>query len=325
MRAVQITEFGGPEVLTLTELPDPVASDGMQVLEVASAGVNYADTHQVEDSYLSRTALPLVPGSEVVGRLPDGTRVAAFAVGGGYAERALVHPAMSFPLPDGVSDGQALSLMVQGLTAWHLLRTSTHLAPGESVVVHAAAGGVGTLAVQLAKTWGAGTVIGVASSQEKRDLATSLGADVTVDAGAADLKAALEEANGGKKVDVVLEMVGGPTLDASLAALAPFGRLATFGAASRQPTKAIEPGALMSRSRGVIGFWLAHCFSRPAMLQPQMAELLAMVETGMLTPVVGGTYPLSQAHRAHEDLRSRASHGKLVLDCTAGTRVRAPA
>ena len=315
MRAVQITEFGGPEVLTLTDLADPVAGGGFEVLTVDSAGVNFADTHQVEDSYLSSTTLPLVPGSEVVGRRPDGTRVAAFAIAGGYAEKALVHPAMTFPLPDAISDGQALALMVQGLTAWHLLRTSTHLAPGESVVVHAAAGGVGTLAVQLAKAWGAGTVIGVASSPEKRQLAADLGADVTVDAGEADLKAALVAANGGRKVDVVLEMVGGSTFDASLAALAPFGRLATFGMASRTPSTPITSGGLMSRSRAVIGFWLAHCFDRPTMLQPPLAELLAMVQGGTLTPVVGGTYPLSEAHRAHEDLRSRASQGKLVLDC----------
>lgn len=314
MRAVQITEFGGPEVLSVTELPDPVPSDGLQLVEVTSAGINYADTHQVEDSYLSKTELPLIPGTEVVGTLPDGTRVAAFAMGGGYAEKALVYPAMSFPLPESVSDGQALSLMVQGLTAWHLLRTSTHLQPGESVVVHAAAGGVGTLAVQLAKAWGAGNVIGVASSDEKRALAASLGADTTVDAGAPDLKSALEEANGGKKVDVVLEMVGGPTFDASLAALAPFGRLATFGMASRTAPKPVHAGELMSRSRAVIGFWLAHCFARPDMLQPQMAELLAMVEAGTLQPVVGGTYAMSDVRTAHEDLRSRASQGKLVLD-----------
>ena len=251
----------------------------------------------------------------MVGRLPDGTRVAAFAMAGGYAEKALVHPATTFPLPDAVSDGQALALMVQGLTAWHLLRTSTHLAPGESVVVHAAAGGVGTLAVQLAKAWGAGTVIGVASSPEKRQLAADLGADVTVDAGEADLTAALVAANGGRKVDVVLEMVGGSTFDASLAALAPFGRLATFGMASRTPSTPITSGGLMSRSRAVVGFWLAHCVDRPTMLQPQLAELLAMVQAGTLTPVVGGTDPLSEAHRAHEDLRSRASQGKLVLDC----------
>ena len=314
MRAIQITEFGGPEVLKLTELPDPVAADGFVLVDVDTAGVNYADTHQVEDSYLSKTTLPLVPGTEVVGRTPDGKRVAAFAMDGGYCEKAAVHPAMSFPLPDGVSDGQALALMVQGLTAWHLLRTSTHLEKGESVVVHAAAGGVGTIAVQLAKAWGAGRVIAVASSDDKRALATELGADVTVDAGAADLKGALEEANGGKKVDVVLEMVGGPTFDASLAALAPFGRLATFGMASRTPPKPVNAGELMSRSRAVIGFWLAHCFTRPEMLQGPMAELLSMVADGSLKPVVGGTYPLSEARQAHEDLRSRRSTGKLVLD-----------
>jgi NADPH:quinone reductase len=318
VRAVQITEFGGPEVLRLTELPDPEPTEGFDLVDVTSAGVNYADTHQVEDSYLSRTTLPLVPGSEVVGATPDGRRVAAFTMSGGYCEKSLVHPSLAFAVPDAVSDGQALSLLVQGLTAWHLLRTSTHLQPGESVVVHAAAGGVGTLAVQLAKAWGAGRVIGVASSPDKRELATSLGADVTVDAGADDLKAALEEANGGRKVDVVLEMVGGPTFDASLAALAPFGRLATFGMASRTPPKPVDAGSLMSRSRAVIGFWLAHCFGRATdMLQPQMAELLAMVEAGTLTPVVGGTYPLAEARRAHEDLRARSSQGKLVLDTRA--------
>jgi NADPH2:quinone reductase len=317
LRAIQITEFGGPEVLRVVELPDPEPADGLDLIDVRSAGVNYADTHQVEDSYLSKSSLPLVPGTEVVGTRPDGTRVSAFAPEGGYAEKARVFPTMSFPLPAEVHDGQALALMVQGLTAWHLLRTTTHLVAGESVVVHAAAGGVGTIAVQLAKAWGAGNVIAVASSDEKRRLATDLGADVTVDAGEADLKAALEKANGGQKVDIVLEMVGGPTFDASLAALAPFGRLATFGMASRTPPKPIDPGALMGRSRGVLGFWLAHCFSRPKMLQGPMAELLSMVADGTLRPIVGGSYPLAEAYRAHEDLRERRSTGKLILDVTS--------
>lgn len=315
MRAVQITEFGGPEVLHLVDLPDPQPGPGEGVVTVSSAGVNYADTHQVEDSYLSRTTLPLVPGSEVVGLL-DGRRVAAFAFAGGYCERAAVPTALSFPLPDAVGDGEALALMVQGLTAWHLLRTSTHLAPGESVVVHAAAGGVGTLAVQLARRWGAGRVIAVASTPDKLALAADLGADVGVLAGAEDLTAALREANGGKPVDVVLEMVGGPTFDASLKALAPFGRLATFGMAGRAMPSPVHAGELMSRSRAVVGFWLAHCFGRPELLQPQMAELLDLVVAGDLRPLVGATYPLGDVRRAHEDLRSRASTGKLVLDCT---------
>lgn len=142
MRAIQITEFGGPEVLTLTELPDPEPHDGYEVLDVRTAGINYADTHQVRDDYLTRQELPLVPGGEVVGFRPDGTRVLA-SVRGGYASKALAHPSMSFPLPAGVDDAQALALLVQGLTAWYLLRMSARMRPGESVVVHAAAGGVG--------------------------------------------------------------------------------------------------------------------------------------------------------------------------------------
>ena len=128
MRAIQITEFGGPEVLTVADLPEPTPSEGFELVKVSGAGVNYADTHQTENSYLSATELPLVPGSEVVGTLPDGRRIASLVGAGGYAEWALAPSFLSFDLPDAVSDGQALALMVQGLTAWHLLRTSTRMA-----------------------------------------------------------------------------------------------------------------------------------------------------------------------------------------------------
>ena len=316
MRAIQITQFGGPEVLDLVDLPDPAPADGMLLIDVDAAGLNYADTHQAENSYLAPAQLPLVPGQEVVGHVGD-RRVVALCFGG-YAEKALAPAETTFDVPDGVSDGQALALVLQGTTAWHLLRTCAHLAPGETVVVHAAAGGVGSLAVQLARTWGAGRVIASASSEEKRQLALDLGADVAVDATSPDLRTALQEANGGRKVDVVLEMTGGPVFDASLAVLAPFGRLVTFGMASRQAPTPVQAGNLMSRSRAVIGFWLAHCFTRAdTMLRPQMQELMTMVEREQLRPVVGGTYPLGDARRAHEDLRARRSTGKLVLDVKA--------
>jgi len=318
MKAIQVSRFGGPEVLELTELPDPVPRPGQVLLRVTGAGVNYADTHAIDDSYMSKQTLPFVPGNEVVGLVEangeSGERLAGFTQGGGYAEKAALDPRSAFPVPEAVSDGQVLALMVQGLTAWHLLRTSTHLAPGESVVVHAAAGGVGSLAIQLAKAWGAGRVIAVASTPDKRQLATELGADVTVDAGAPDLKSALQGANGGAKVDVVLEMVGGPTFDASLAALAPFGRLATFGMASRTPPSPLQPSALISGSRAVIGFWLVNCLARPEMITGPMTELLTMIEKVTLRPVLGGSYPLAEARRAHEDLRARRSIGKLMLE-----------
>src|SRR4051794_2503642 len=146
MRAIQITEFGGPEVLVERDVPEPVAGEGAAVIDVSAAGVNYADTHQAENSYLAPQELPLVPGTEVAGTL-DGRRVVALVAGGGYAERAVAPLPLVWDVPDGVSDAQAVALCVGGLTAWHLLRTSAQLRAGESVVVHAAAGGVGTLAV----------------------------------------------------------------------------------------------------------------------------------------------------------------------------------
>jgi len=314
MRAIQISTFGGPEVLQLVELPDPQPAPGFEVIDVSAAGVNYADTHATDNSYLQAQTLPQVPGSEVVGRTADGRRVAALVGSGGYAEKALAPSAFSFDVPDRVSDGAAVAVLVQGLTAWHLLRTCGRMRPGESVVVHAAAGGVGTLAIQLAKAWGAGRVIGVASSPEKRELATSLGADVTVDAGVEDMNAALREANGGRKVDIVLEMVGGPTFDGSLRALAPFGRLIVFGMASRVPPTPIAPASLMVGSKCVMGFWLVDCMKDPPMLSEPMAELLGMTVAGSLQAIVGNTYPLEDARRAHEDMRARRTTGKVVLE-----------
>src|SRR3954469_15813341 len=313
MRASQIQEFGGPEVLVERDVPEPQAFDGLVVLEVGASGVNYADTHYAENSYLAPAQLPLIPGLEAVGRTPDGRRVVALLGGGGYAERALAARETTWELPDGVGDGQALALVLQGTTAWHLLRTSAQLRAGESVVVHAAAGGVGTLAVQLARRFGAGRVIGVASTEDKRTLARRLGADAVVDAGAEDLTAALREANDGERVDVVLEMVGGGTFEQSLEALAPFGRLVHYGQAGREGAPKLDPGRLMATSRGVLGFWLVHLLRRPQLLREAMADMLAAVVAGDLEPVVGGTYLLADARRAHEDLRARRTTGKLVL------------
>lgn len=314
MRAIQVSQFGGPDVLELVELPDPEATPGLEVLEVEAAGVNYADTHAAENSYLSEQTLPFIPGGEVIGRLPDGRRMCGFAMSGGYAEKALVAPDACFEVPEGMSATAALSLLVQGLTAWHLLRTSARMQEGESVVVHAASGGVGSLLVPLAKHWGAGRVIAVASTQDKRDLALARGADVAISAETDGMTAAMREANGGKRVDIVLDMVGGPTTDASLAALGRFGRLVVYGMASRQPATPIAPAALMGRSQSVVGFWLVDCMRDPARMVAQpLAELIGMVSSGVLEPLPGHQYPLEDARRAHEDLRARATTGKVII------------
>jgi NADPH2:quinone reductase len=178
--------------------------------------------------------------------------------------------------------------------------------------------------VQLARELGAGRVVATASTSEKRDLARDLGADVALDAGPADgsaddLRAALLDANEGKPVDVVLEMTGGSVFDGSLAALAPFGRLVTFGAASRVPSRPVPAQLLMKTSRSVVGFWLVHALRLPGGLRPAMEDLLDLVRSGRLRVLPGGRYPLEEARRAHEDIASRRTHGKLVLDPTLTT------
>jgi NADPH2:quinone reductase len=311
--AIQIARNGGPEVLTAVEWPDPMPGPQQVLISVDAAGINYADTHIADGSYLSRPTLPHVPGSEVIGRTPDGRRVMAVTEGGGYAEKAVVVAGLAIPVPDSVGDGEALAVLVQGLSAWHLLRTCARLAAGETVVVNAAAGGVGSLAVQLARLFGAGRVVATASTSEKRDLAQSLGADAAVDGAAEGYAERVIEANGGQRVDVVLDAVGGPVLDAALGALRPFGRLVTFGAASRQPPQPVDPTRLMRRNLAIIGFWLAPALAVPQMYGPPLAELLGLVADGRLRPVVGGEYPLGDARRAHEDMLARRTVGKLIL------------
>ena len=313
MRAVQIEEFGGPEVLQVVDLPKPEPGEGELLIEVSRAGMNFADTHQRENTYLARYEVPMVLGGEVAGTAPDGRRVVALLRQGGYAEYAVAPEATTFPIPDGVDDETALALVIQGLTAWHLFRTSSKLAQGESVVVVSGAGGVGNLAVQLAKPLGAGRVIATASTEEKRAKTLELGADAAVDPAVEDLKGALIEANEGRPVDVVLEMSGGRVFDGCAEALAPFGRIVAYGIAGREQNK-LETGRLMRKSRAVIGFWLMHCLGRRDMMEEPLEELFERAGRGELVPQVGATYALSDVRQAHEDLQGRRTTGKLLLD-----------
>jgi NADPH2:quinone reductase len=317
MRAIQMTEFGGPEVLQLAELPVPEPAADEVLIEVTRAGVNFADTHTRTNSYVQRATLPLVPGGEVAGvRQDTGERVVALVGTGGYAEYATAPAQLAFAVPDGLDDGTALALIVQGTTAWHLYRTSGSVAEGESVVVHAAAGGVGSLAVQLGHVLGAGRVIATASSADKRELALELGADVAIDPSPEGLTERLLEANGGEPVDVVFEMAGGEVFDASYAALAPFGRIVAYGIASQQPNE-VATGSLLRHSRAVVGFYLFHCLTRPGMFAQALDDLFARVARGELHAVVGHTYALGDAAQAHIDLRERTTTGKLLLDPSA--------
>jgi NADPH2:quinone reductase len=316
MRAIQVSEFGGPEVLREVELPDPEPGDGEILVRIARAGINFADTHQTRNEYLAEAELPYIPGGEISGVTEDGRRVAALVGGGGYAEAIAVPEATLVPLPGSVSDDQAAAVLLQGLTARTMLRVSARLEPGESVVIGAAGGGTGTLAVQLAKRFGAGRVIALASSEDKRELALRLGADAAVDSRAEDLKDRILAANDGDRVDVVLEMAGGSVFDACLSGLAAFGRLVTFGIASGE-SNTVNTRKLMSTSRAVVGFWLVRLFGRPELVREGIEELMGALAAGELEIVIGGVYPLGKAARAHEDLKSRRTRGKLLLDPSA--------
>ena len=317
MRAIQQTEFGGPEVLQLVELPTPVPAEGEVLIRVTRSGLNFADTHAREDTYLAKQTLPLVPGSEVAGVREDtGQRVVALCGTGGYAEYATAPASQTFPIPDDVDDGTALALLLQGLTAWHLYATCARVQPGESVVVISGAGGVGSLAVQLGKAFNTGRVIATASSEEKRQLCLELGADAAIDGSGEGLGDRIIEANLGERVDAVFEMAGGEVFDGCMAALAPFGRMVTYGIAGGK-TNEINTRRVMRRSHAVIGFWLMHCLGRPAMIDEALHGLFEQVRRGELRAVVGGTYPLAEAAQAQIDLKERRTTGKLLLDPSA--------
>lgn len=322
MRAIEMTEFGGPEVLQLAELPVPEPGEGEVLIEVSRAGINFADTHTRTNSYVQRATLPLIPGGEVAGviaqapaggDLAENDRVVALVGTGGYAEYATAPAAHVWPIPEDVNDETALALIVQGTTAWHMYRTAARVGEGESVVVHAAAGGVGSLAVQLGHALGAGRVIATASSEDKRALTLEAGADIAIDPAPEGLTERLLQGNVNEPVDVVFDMAGGEVFDASYAALAPFGRIVVCGIASQQPNE-IRTGSLLRHSRAVVGFYLFHCLTRPGMFRNALDDLFARVARGELRAVVGHTYALGDAAQAHIDLRERRTTGKLLLD-----------
>jgi len=311
MRAIQQTAFGGPEVLELVELPDPVAGEGEVLIAVTHAGLNFADTHQREDSYVAAQQLPRIPGGEVAGTRADtGERVVALTGTGGYAEQVAVPVDKVFAIPDGCDDGTALALLIQGLTAWHLYTTCARVEPGETVVVISGAGGVGSLAVQLGRHFGA-SVIATASSEEKRQLCLELGAAAAIDGDADGLTARITEAAGGP-VDAVFELAGGRVFDACLDALAAGGRIVPYGISSKEQNT-LRTGRLLKRSQSVIGFWLFHYLGQRRYCEEPLAALFALAADGALTAHVGASYPLADAAQAQIDLAARRTTGKLLL------------
>jgi NADPH:quinone reductase len=322
MKVVQFTKYGGPEVLQMVEMERPVPTGRRVLIKVEAIGVNYADTARRAGHYVIPTPLPFIPGAEVAGVVSEvgedvasvhvGQRVVALIESGGYAEYVNVDERGVIPIPDELDFQQAVALPVQGLSAYHILKTMGRLEEGETVLIHAAAGGVGTLAVQLAKIFRAGNIIATASTEEKRSLAKQLGADAAIDYTKEGWKDEVLEYTNGKGVDVALEMAGGDIFHQTLDCLAPFGRLVVYGVASGQFTR-MNPARLMGKNLSVIGFFLPQIMRKSEMYQQSLQELLTYAQTGKLTLTIGGVYPLEQAPEVHRLLQSRKTHGKLIL------------
>jgi NADPH2:quinone reductase len=329
MKAIRFHEHGSPDVLRYEEVPDPVPGPGQVLLRVLAAGVNYADaTRRTGGSAYPRpTPLPFTPGSEVVGvveKLGDGvtavTRgatVMAWLGQGGYAEMAVADAADLLPVPPGIKPEEALSLIIQGLSAALILKGSARLQAGESVLIEGAAGGVGVIAVQLAKIYGARNVIGAASTKAKRDLVISLGADAAVDYSKPGWTEEVKANNGGRGIDVILEMTGGAVFQAAIGCLAPRGRMVAYGNASRQPMN-LNVQQLYAQNQTVTGFFLSGFIAsqssdRGAFAGKLLDELGGYVRDGRLRLQLGGTYKLARASDAHRALEGRNTTGKIVL------------
>jgi NADPH:quinone reductase len=305
VKAIWFERLGGPEVLEVRDVPDPVPGDGEVLVDVEAVGVNFRDVYErTRENYGADP--PAIIGAEAGGTSADGERLVWNAVPYSYAERVAVPRARAVRVPDEVAVELAVAVLLQGMTAHYLAHDSYPIRPGDRVVVHAAAGGVGQLLTQLARLRG-GYVIATASSDEKRALARDLGADETLSYG--------EFVENAKDVNAVAvyDGIGKTTFEAGFDALAPTGRMILYGSASGRPDP-VDPHTLESKGSLYLQRPTLGTYTRdPELLAARSAAVFALVASGDLKVAIGGRYPLAEARRAHEDLEARKTTGKLLL------------
>lgn len=327
MKAVQLLAFGGPETLVVVDVPVPEIGPRDVLIRVKASGVNFAETAMRQNRYAMTPPLPSILGAEVAGiveavgsevaGLAIGDRVAgsAFAAGqffGGYAEYMVCGADFVTPVPEDLPFEHAVALMVQGLTAFHLLERAPAI--GKQVLVSAAAGGVGSLLVQLARRGGARQVIAAASTEDKRDFARSLGADAAIDYTADGWSRAARDLTGGNGADVIYESVGGAVTGESLKALAPLGQMVIFGSLNILDFNLGVPEllGLIFQNQSVTGFATVPLLT-PQSLRDGLTHLFTLAASGELKVTIGGAFSLEQAGEAHRALESRQTRGKIVL------------
>ena len=330
MRAVQITSLDGPAAVEIADVDDPTPGDDQVLVRVRASGVSFPELLQTRGLYQMKPPLPFVPGSEVAGEVvsaPEGSgfaagdRVAAFPLLGGFAELAVAHTSMTFPLPDDVTFEQGAALPLNYLTAYFALVERAKLAEGESVLVHGAAGGIGTASIQVAKAFGAGTVVAVTSTDAKGQVALDAGADeyVLVEGFKDEVKrrtgggagpGAADQQSG---VDIVVDPVGGDRFTDSLRTLKDDGRLLVIGFTDGEiPT--VQVNRLLLNNISVVGVgWGAYALKRPGHLAEEWAAIAPHIASGALRPPIGATYPLDEAAQALAELDERRATGKVLL------------
>lgn len=319
MKAAQVIGFGDVDRIAVVDLPSPHPGEGSVLVRVKACGLNYADVLQRQGLYLGGPLPPFIPGMEAAGiveengagapAIPVGTRVAVVAAGGLHAERVVVRPGGCIPLPDAMSFPQGAAFPVHYLTAYHALTTVAHARAGETVLIHAAGGGVGTAAVQIARLLGL-RVVATASTEEKRRKVRALGATSAV--GYDDFEAAIRDLTGGTGPDIVLESLGGDVFRRSLALLAPLGRLVVLGAVSGA-VPPIDGVGLMFRSQGVLGFHLNALLRDADAAKASVGRLLGWIEQGDLDIQVGHELAFADIRYAHQLVASRDRYGAVVL------------
>jgi NADPH:quinone reductase len=331
MKAIRYDRFGGPEVLEYLDIGDPTAGPGQLLIETAAIGVNFPDVRERLGVYnnaetrVGGVQLPQVGGLAVAGTVvaagPQtsvevGRKVVALMKKGAYAQLAVADQALSAVIDDDADEVTLAGFAAQAACAHLLLQASTVLRAGESVLIHGAAGGVGGLAVQIAKALGAKPVIGTASTPQRREFVVALGADAAIDYDDPGWTTQVRELTAGRGVDVLIESIGGDVFEQNFDALATFGRYLLLGS-TRGPGEPFAPRRLMTKSQALIGFYLPVFYDRPELIGNALRFLVDGLKTGQLTPAVDQVLPLSQAAEAHRRLESREVRGVIVLDPTS--------
>ena len=323
MKAIVIEEFGGPEVLKLKEIDIPKVEANQVLIRVAVASVNFADIKTRKGEYHGAGKPPIIPGLDVAGvvevvgsnvrSIKKGDRVIAFPSNGSYAEYTVADEKLTFPIADSMDFDMAAASPLVTFTTYNMLNQVARMKSGESVLIHVAAGGIGTTAIQMAKLLGAKQIIGTVGSDEKKSVAMNVGADLVINYNKESFSKVVNEATNGKGVDVILDSVGGDNFNESLECLAMYGRLVNFNSSSGSGGT-VNTKQLHASCRAVLGYSLGTTLrNRPDMVQDTAEQVLPLLEQGKIKIVVSGTYPLEEAQRVHELIESRQSVGKFLL------------